>query len=263
MKIVNTGWNYRHPKDFRISRPHGSGDYLLLLLKSEATFFLEEGQQMAAPNTVILYRKGTPQLYGAASGDFCNDWLHIELEEAEVREIEALDIPMDTLIPVDSVNQLSELLKNIFQECYSQNLCREESMALYFRLLMRKLAEKRKTFVPGREMPYHEELCALRSEIRLAPQKPWSVEAISRKLKLSRSYMQHLYKAYFGIPVMTEVTNCRMEYARYLLSSTDYRVRHIAEMCGYESDVHFMRQFKKSVGITPSEYRTQHELSRT
>ena len=44
----------------------------------------ETGQQTAAPNTVILCKMGTPQLYGALSGDFCNDWLHVELDEAEM-----------------------------------------------------------------------------------------------------------------------------------------------------------------------------------
>lgn len=32
-------------------------------------------------------------------------------------------------------------------------------------------------------------------------------------------------------------------------------IRSLADFCGYENELHFMRQFKKFVGMTPSQYR--------
>ena len=46
-----------------------------------------------------------------------------------------------------------------------------------------------------------------------------------------------------------------MEYAKHLLSATKMTVCEISSACGYNSDVHFMRLFKKTVGISPLEYR--------
>ena len=40
MKINNIGYNHTHDADFVIQRTTGSGDYLLLLLKTPAVFTL-------------------------------------------------------------------------------------------------------------------------------------------------------------------------------------------------------------------------------
>lgn len=36
---------------------------------------------------------------------------------------------------------------------------------------------------------------------------------------------------------------------------SDSQVGEISNLCGYENEVHFMRQFKKLTTLTPSEYR--------
>ncbi|MBQ4109977.1 MAG: helix-turn-helix transcriptional regulator [Clostridia bacterium] len=255
MKIVNAGYNYRHPFDFCINRPYGSGDYILLILKTDAYFVFNNEKYIAPPNSVVIFKKGTPQIYGALSKEYANDWLHFDIDEEEENEILKLDIPFDTILPVDSTSVFSELIRNIFCEKYSQNLYKEESMNLYFNLILRKLSEMLKSQVSEKEKPYYEIFCALRSEIQLAPQDNWNIDKICRKLNLSRSYIQHLYKSFFGISIMEEVLHSRMEYAKFLLSSTDFTVYSISEMCGYATDVHFMRLFKKVTGTTPTEYR--------
>ena len=60
---------------------------------------------------------------------------------------------------------------------------------------------------------------------------------------------------------MEDVLQRRIEYAKYLLSSTDFTIYSISTMCGYANDVHFMRLFKKATGTTPSEYRISFKIS--
>ena len=76
-----------------------------------------------------------------------------------------------------------------------------------------------------------------------------------KNLGISRSYLQHLYKQYFGVSVTQDIKLCRMEHAKYLLSGTDMTVATIASECGYVTDVHFMRMFRRMTGISPSDYR--------
>lgn len=262
MIIVNAGCNYRHPHDFCINRPHGSGDYILLILKTAAYFVFPYGRVVAPPHAVVIFKKGTPQLYGAVSDEYVNDWIHFDITAEEEAVIQTLGIPMDTVLPLQDTTVLSGFIKDIFCEKYSQNVYKEESMQLYFDLLMRKLAEQIRVSAAQKEQPYWEELHRLRNEILLAPQRDWNVNAICRSLNLSRSYVQHLYKNLFGTSVMADVLHGRMEYAKYLLSSTDFTVYNIASMCGYANDTHFMRLFKKTVGVTPSAYRETYRVSR-
>lgn len=255
MKIINVGYNYRHPSDFYINRPYGSGEYILLVLKTDAFFVFNNEKYIAPYNSVVLFKKETPQLYGSVSKEFVNDWIHFDIDDEEKKEIQKLDIPFDTILSVKSTTVFSELIRNIFCEKYSQNLYKEDSMNLYFNLILKKLSEMLKSHVLEKENPYYEIFCGLRNEIQLTPQNNWNIDKICKKLNLSRSYIQHLYKSFFGISITEEVLLGRIEYAKYLLLSTDLTVYIISNMCGYANDVHFMRLFKKITGTTPSKYR--------
>lgn len=255
MRIVNVGYDYRHPADFCINRPDGSGDYIMLVLKSTAYFIFCEERQIAYPDSVIVFRKGTPQLYGAVGDEFINDWIHFELDEADIADVEKLEIPFDTILSVHDITEFSGFIKNMFYEKYSKNIYKDDSLNLYFKLMLVKLAEKLKFSEVKKENRYYTELTALRNEIFSKPDNDWNIEVISKKMNLSRSYIQHLYKGYFGESIISDVVNSRMEYAKYLLAGTNISISSVAQMCGYKNDVHFMRVFKNITKLTPSQFR--------
>ena len=47
MRIKDIGYNYFHNADFRVERPNGSDDHLLVLLKTPS-FFTLDGKETAA-----------------------------------------------------------------------------------------------------------------------------------------------------------------------------------------------------------------------
>ncbi len=63
-----------------IFRPSGSGDYLLLLLKTPMKVYLKERLTVTRENACILYTPGFPQHYQAVRR-FCNSYLHFSSEE--------------------------------------------------------------------------------------------------------------------------------------------------------------------------------------
>jgi AraC family transcriptional regulator of arabinose operon len=128
----------------------------------------------------------------------------------------------------------------------------------YFDLILYKLSDKIHQTDHEKKSPLYHSLSVLRNEIRLAPQSKWTVDLIAQKMKMSRSYIQHLYKQFFGVSITEDIQSSRIEYAKYLLSLTNEKISSIAESCGYESDVHFMRIFKKATSMTPSEFRRGH-----
>ena len=85
-----------------------------------------------------------------------------------------------------------------------------------------------------------------------------SIDEMARMANVSRSYFQHSYKMLFGQSVRDDILQSRMSHAKLLLSSTKIPVSSIAEQCGYNNDVHFMRQFKNYTGLTPTEYRKRY-----
>lgn len=48
-----------------------------------------------------------------------------------------------------------------------------------------------------------------------------------------------------------------METACHLLRTTSFRISEIAQMVGYETAANFSRVFKKSMKVTPREFRDE------
>jgi len=256
MHINKIGFNHFHEQDFFISRPEGSGDYLLLLIKTPALFIINGKEVTAAPSTVMLYKKGSPQFYGACDAEFGNDWLHFSTDTPEDEQlISDLAIPFDTPLALTSLAELPSLLKLLCIEFFSSNLHRDTSLELLLRLFFMKVSEKLSFRAEGDFGSWHERMSGTRAMIYNNPAREWTVDVLAKRLNMSRSSFQHTYKVVFGISPMKDVITARTEHAKYLLSSTDHTVAQIAQLCGYSSDVHFMRQFRQQTGMTPSAYR--------
>lgn len=255
MKINNIGYNHTHDADFVIQRTAGSGDYLLLLLKTPAVFTLGGQNIVTEPDSFILFRQGTPQSYRAYGLTFSNDWFHFSISDDEMGFFEALDIPFDTIMPIGDLNGLSLIIKNMSYENYSSNLYKTDSVELYMKLFFLKLSEKIHAVGKEKSDSYYDKLSILRSKIYNMSYHDWNVEGLAHQLTMSKSYFQHLYKEAFGISVMNDVIRSRIEHSKYLISTTDMSIVQIAEMCGYNCELHFMRQFKTRMNMTPTEYR--------
>lgn len=57
MIIHNVGYNHCHDADFFIDRPDGSGDYLLLVLKTDTIFTLDGKDTIVPKNSFFLYKR--------------------------------------------------------------------------------------------------------------------------------------------------------------------------------------------------------------
>ena len=122
----------------------------------------------------------------------------------------------------------------------------------YLSILLYKIADYR-------ENTHQNELIALRTRIYNDPARRWTVPLLAQKAARSISYFQHIYRQTFGVSVMEDVTRARIEYAKYLLEGSRDTIAEIAHACGYENDVHFMRQFKTRTKKTPTQWRKEHD----
>ena len=89
----------------------------------------------------------------------------------------------------------------------------------------------------------------LRQDILENPQENWNITDIASRVCISKSHLHRLYKQLFGINLMDDVIEARLTKAKQLLEFSDLRIQEIAQQCGYNSESHFMRQFKIKVGM--------------
>lgn len=109
------------------------------------------------------------------------------------------------------------------------------------------------------DISHYQQLVELRSEIFSKPSVNWSVELLASRINLSRYYFQKQYRLAFGVTCMQDVISSRMEHAKLYLMQQDLSVKSIAHTCGYNNEAHFMRQFKRFTGLTPSQYRNKQD----
>lgn len=259
MHIQYIGHNHVHDMDFKISRPNGSGNYLALLIKSPATFYLHDKVLHTPPNIFFLYKQGTPQYYEAYQQPFSNDWFHFKLASDELDYFQKLALPFEVPIDILDLPFFSLLIKQMTCEFYGDSPYKTEILDHYMRIFFLKISEAYKSKPTTLSSPHHNQLDLLRSKIYNCPYEKWNIEWLAHEITLSPYYFQKLYKKRFGVTCLHDIINARIEYAKCNLIKTDLSIKHIAEMCGYENDVHFMRQFKKFTGLTPSEFRLRYK----
>lgn len=84
-----------------------------------------------------------------------------------------------------------------------------------------------------------------------------SLNVLAEEFHLSAQYISQLFKSEIGVNFLTYLTNIRMEKAKKLLLSTSFSIAEISEQSGYGDYRVFTKAFKKSEGITPSQYRRE------
>ena len=82
-----------------------------------------------------------------------------------------------------------------------------------------------------------------------------SLSVLAEQFHLNPQYISQLFKSEIGVNFLVYLTNIRMEKAKKLLLSTALSIAEVAEQSGYGDYRVFTKVFKKSEGITPSQYR--------
>ncbi len=88
-----------------------------------------------------------------------------------------------------------------------------------------------------------------------------SLVSISNHIAVSPNYLSGLIKKYTGSTFIDLLTKKRIETAKSLLVTTDYKIKEIAEQCGYSDQHYFSYCFKKYVGCSPNTCRRENEGS--
>lgn len=84
-----------------------------------------------------------------------------------------------------------------------------------------------------------------------------SLGQVARAVNTSTFYFCKMFKKVTGINFTDYLSRVRVEKAKNLLLNPNLRVSEIAFEVGFQSLTHFNRVFKKIVGQSPSEFRTQ------
>lgn len=90
--------------------------------------------------------------------------------------------------------------------------------------------------------------------------KDLNMAVVSNYISMNYSLFSYSFKQYTGSNFVNYLKDIRMKEAKRLLRETDMRIIEISQEVGYENEKHFMKIFKSSCGVSPSEYRKNMQL---
>lgn len=85
-----------------------------------------------------------------------------------------------------------------------------------------------------------------------------SLQRIADQLGMKYTYLSTLFKQVSGENFSSYLTELRLHKAKQMILENNMKMYEIAEAVGYVSAKYFAEQFKKNIGMTPSEYRGMH-----
>ncbi|WP_020617154.1 helix-turn-helix domain-containing protein [Paenibacillus daejeonensis] len=121
-------------------------------------------------------------------------------------------------------------------------------------LLHRRLVDEGSAVRPARA------LAELLDQIALYPERSYTLAWAADLLGWSVRHTQRQVKAHTGVPFKTYVHNSKIQACCERLRETDSTIPEIARWAGFQDLKHFHALFKRKTGMTPGQYRKEHQV---
>jgi len=89
-----------------------------------------------------------------------------------------------------------------------------------------------------------------------------SLVPLAKEIGINKDTVSKKFKEIVGCSVGDYIIDYRIKCACHSLGNTEGSVKEIASKCGFGNEAYFIRQFKKRMGMSPTEYRQQQVVRR-
>ena len=112
---------------------------------------------------------------------------------------------------------------------------------------------------PQTEKTYRYRILKVQLFIQEHLDEELSLDELARQAHFSSYHFHRIFRGLVGESVAEYVRRLRMEAAASLLWSTEQTVTQVSLEVGYQAPEAFSRTFRQHFGVSPSQYREQHE----
>lgn len=239
-----------------INRPRGTNDFVLIFFKDPVFILVNRKLQRFEENTFVLYTPYTPQYYTKVTEKYIHSWVHFTPDDPE--SFQRMSFPFNSPTRILSSQELNSCFAMLEQEYFAKNYNFEEITSCILHeivlRLQRAINHPTDTNLSNYKTHLLDDFKSLRLYINKHLRYAWTIQAMAKRVNLCNSRFSILYKEFFGISPINDLINMRIQQAQQLLLESEATLQTISELCGYESEYHFIRQFKQKVGCTPRKY---------
>lgn len=220
-------------------------------------------------NQYFILPAGFPHEYGATEGTHWTVyWVHFCGSQASIYAEGALK-PQDINVSLHSriserISIFEEILTTLHYGDSLEDLRYASSLLHHFLASMRYLGQyrraKSKYYHSNDKEPftYHNHMDIVESAIhfmRENMENHLSMEEMLKYIGYSKSHFSIVFKKQMGCTPLAYFNRLKIESACELLKLTDMRMNQICYKIGMKDSLYFSRLFKKTMGMSPTEYR--------
>lgn len=105
----------------------------------------------------------------------------------------------------------------------------------------------------------YRDVAVVLHEVQESLDAPWSVDEVARQAGLSSYQLDQRVRDVFHLSANQLILKFRMDRATQRLRDTVKPIAQIALECGYSDQSAFTRQFRRTIGLAPGDYRRLHQ----
>lgn len=257
--IVGSCGTYRLSSRPELStyRPRGRIDYQLIYVASgKAHFYFEDREELVTAGHMVLYRPREVQKYVYYGTDQTEVyWVHFT--GSDVKNILRQYGISDNMhiFYCGALLEYQSLFRLMIQEL---QMCREdyqELLAMMLRHILILIHRQMNNVKKADSGFMTEEIDLAVSYFNEYYNTDICIEEYAASRHMSTSWFIRNFRKYTGFTPMQYILEIRISNAESLLEATEYNITEISRIVGYENPLYFSRLFKKSKGLSPSEYR--------
>jgi YesN/AraC family two-component response regulator len=169
-------------------------------------------------------------------------------------------VPMDkvkhTIISIDQIlskiSQFPQTHKDAIEYCSSHE---------QLRLLFSDLVEQYMSFWMNNRycvLSDHPQINQTIAYIQHHYQLNLTVRSLAKLVSMDETYLSNLFKKKAGTTIIKYIHRLRIDRSILLLEQFDHPIHEIAESVGFDDHNYFNRVFKRYTGMSPGDYRKQH-----
>ncbi len=117
--------------------------------------------------------------------------------------------------------------------------------------LMRRFNDYFSLMDKERSMPTRKEIMGVLTYIDEHINQRITCEEMAKYTHMSRSYFSRIFKEEMNQSFSDYVLNRKIDYAKEMLTHTDYTIQDVCDSVGFDTLSNFYRMFKKITGLTP------------
>ena len=158
----------------------------------------------------------------------------------------------------DEQKDILRYLNAMVQEATSQSMSYELVCHNLLEILLIKiLRHQHFDLEVGKQSKATKDISFIKHYLETYYHESIQLEDLASMTHLSRFYISHSFKKEIGMSPMEYLIDIRIKESKILLRTTNYSISQVADIVGFTTPTYFSKQFSKSTGISPTDYREQ------